>query len=96
MCATPPASRLPANPTRLSPTLNAIRPAGLVIRAKSMFDEPIRTGLIRFADAYDQAQQTEPDSRRARAVRPPARRAARNSFSLSHQPLLVIYTNRIG
>lgn len=27
---------------------------GLVIKAKSMFEEPIRIGLIRFADLYDQ------------------------------------------
>lgn len=27
--------------------------AGLVIKAKSMFEEPIRIGLIRFADLYD-------------------------------------------
>jgi hypothetical protein len=69
-----------------------------------MFDEPIRVGLIRFADAYDDADQEAPDwggraaAKQVAAGRPASSeqtdRQTRAGFSLSHQPLLVVYTAR--
>lgn len=70
---------------------------GLVIKAKSMFDEPIRVGLIRFADLYDHRQPEAPQPER----RDPQSHLRDSSatqeqpweFDASHQPLLVIYTS---
>lgn len=48
-----------------------------------MFDEPIRIGLIRFADVYDHVAVPEDQAERRRW---------QADFDRSHQPLLVIYT----
>lgn len=73
-------------------TLNTHANPGLVIKARSMFDEPIRIGLIRFADAYDHLddQHEQPN----KIKRHEAAAATVRDFSLSHQPLLVIYTTK--
>ena len=61
-----------------------------------MFEEPVRIGLIRFADAYDQRAQFAPIVRGSPLGGPtgPPRqeRERRRRFDADHQPLLVIYT----
>lgn len=70
---------------------------GLVIKAKSMFDEPIRIGLIRFADLYDHENgnqnkdlQDRHNSEQLEEV--PWNKESAMDFDSSHQPILVIYT----
>lgn len=82
---------------------------GLVIKAKSMLNEPVRIGLIRFADAYDhssaQLRSGQSESKfkldqSEQSQQTQLRRSAQQSqsarfrhFDLSHQPLLVVYTS---
>lgn len=55
-----------------------------------MFDEPIRIGLIRFADLYDHHWQAA-ERIGGDGARPTIGKEA-IEFDLSHQPALVIYT----
>lgn len=74
-----------------------------MIKAKSMFDEPIKNGLIRFADFYDHRRQLGRDDNDEPEI---SNNDDYNSndhykqheisrvleFDSSHQPILVIYT----
>lgn len=92
----PPTAR--ATPTRIvaaTPLALCARltRTGLVIEAKSMFDEPIEIGLIRFADVFDHATNAELErGERGAAIDDGERRKKNVDFDLAHQPLLVIYT----
>lgn len=58
-----------------------------------MFDEPIRIGLIRFADLYDHFHyRFEGQKDRTSSAADSGHREAAE-FDLSHQPALVIYTS---
>lgn len=61
-----------------------------MIKTKSMFDEPIKIGLIRFADLYDHSTyERDPSQPNEGAVR-------LNNLDISQQPTLLIYTTGAG
>lgn len=78
---------------------NCLHLQGLVIKAKSMFDEPIRIGLIRFADRYDNSNRTTASKRHKDEEEEQPKQENGNErgieatdFDMDHQPILVIYT----